>query len=158
MQRSRWIRRATRIGAILLVVYALGLVSSLVSRPAAIRDTELAAQSFLAGSENGKNAARLSRADLVDRFAERPIPREELVGSYRTLARLLPLRLLEPREARPAWTYQLASVTPWPFIVRLHYGRYAAYSYGSCGSAGTRVYVGGFGKAVLLGEWPSVMW
>jgi hypothetical protein len=158
MQLSPWIVKTARAAALLVVVYVIGVASAAMSRGASARDTESTSRDFLAGATSGASAKILGRQELVDRFGTHPINRAELVGSYRVLARIVPLRQLEPRQTLPGWTYAVAEITPWPFIVRVDYGRFATFSYGPCGSAGTRLYLGFFGKVVLLREWPMVMW
>jgi hypothetical protein len=155
-QKAR--RRLAALSIAAAFLYLLGIGSSILSRRAAAIDTEHDATALFAGAQNGAAAQRLTPEEVTDRFASQPYDSSELVGEYRTLARFLPLRLPEPREAASSWSYVNAQATLWPFIVRVDYGRYAKFSYGPCGSAGSRVYVGIFGKAVIIRDYPTVMW
>jgi hypothetical protein len=156
--KQRVVRGTAVFFATILAFYVLGIVSSLISRTACVRDSEIANSDFLASANDGKRAVRVDRTALVDTYQTLPHDHVELVGSYRRLSRFVPLRLLLPTTSGPAWTYAVGEITPWPFVVRVDYGRRATFSYGLCGSVGTRMYVGLFGKPLLLGEWSLMMW
>ena len=154
--RRRWLLLAiVALGA----VYAVGMASNLISREACASRNRQITLDFLAGSLSPGEVTWLMESQLSDELLRRPVPREDLVGEYRTLSYFLPLRMRTPDpDLETPWAYSIPETTPWPFIVRVDYGRRAQLSYGTCGSAGTELYLAFFGLAHRLGDWPSVMW
>jgi hypothetical protein len=142
-----------------MILYASGIASSFLSRDSCRKHSDILNEQWFENVVRKEEVVHLRPDQLVNDFKRHPVPKGDLVGRYRLLNYAFPLRLLIPLEwADNAWSYSVAEITPWPFIVRVDYGRFGMFSYGGCGSAGTRVYATFFRKAVPLGEWPVVMW